>query len=252
MPKPNRNNSGQVLVVTSLVVVLLLISTVVYVTETQKNAPVYHENANIDFSTFKQAASHTVVSALANISSGGSTNELTDNLNRLKAIAIDNAYNSMMAIDLSVVNAAPYSDGVWISWGSAGVGVSSAAVNCALNASGISSNYYAEFTVNETSSITISGFNTVKDSDRQVTVTCKVFNEDKPAQAENFTIYYQQKSPTAWIQAPSPITINYGNGTYQTTFTVTTQSTENAIPVSIHCQDTRGISIWANTTCTQA
>ena len=246
--RPHRRNSGQVLIITSMIVVLLLVSTVVYVTESQKNAPVYHGGSDIDFRAFMQAASHTVISALANVSNGGSSDLLISNLNRLKAIATNYSYSSIVSINYSIANAAPYSNGFYSLWGSDGVGISSAVINCVLNASGIASSYYSEFTLNATSSINVSGYNTLQGSNRYVTVICSVFNGGNPTGANNLTLYYQQKSPATWLPAPSPTTVNYGNGTYQITFTTTKQATADALPVSIHCQDTQGILIRANVT----
>ncbi|NLE03947.1 MAG: hypothetical protein GX638_03960, partial [Crenarchaeota archaeon] len=70
---PNRKNRGQVLIVSSLVIILLLISTFVYVIEIQKNTPIDHSEPTNDFAAIKQAAIHTAISALANITKGGNT-----------------------------------------------------------------------------------------------------------------------------------------------------------------------------------
>jgi hypothetical protein len=250
-PCRNRKNSGQVLIVTSLVVILLLMSTVICVTEIQKNNPIYYEDANRDLITIKQAAANTIISALANISNGGNSSVILSDLNRLKSVVLNNSYNSLIDLGFFPSDMAPYSDGVWVSWGSAGVGVSSVSVNFVMNASGISSNYYNEYVINRTSSIEIEGLNTVNATTRTITVSCTVFNEDVPALAENLTIYYQQDSPAIWVKLSSPNTINYGNGTYTTTFTVAKQLTANLLPISIGCQDVRGITVWANATCPQ-
>ena len=214
-------------------VILLLISTIICVTEIQKNNPIYSEDTNRDLVTIKQAATNTIISALANISNGGSSSIILSDLNRLKSVVLNNSYNSLIEFDFTPSNTAPYSDGVWISWGSTGKGVSSVLVNFAMNASGISSNYYTEYVVNRTSSIEIEGFNTLKDATRTVTISCTVFNEDNPASAKNLTIYYQQTSPEIWVKLSSPNIIDYGNGTYTTTFTVEKNLTVDSLPVSI-------------------
>ncbi len=250
-PRRDRKNSGQVLIVTSIVVILLLTSTIICVTELQKNNPVYYDNANKDLVAVKQAVVNTIISALANISQDGNSNVIQNDLNRLKSVILSNSYNSLIEFNFSPSNASPYSDGIWISRGSSGKGVSSVLVSFAMNASGISSNYYTEYVVNQTSSIEIEGFNTLQDATRTVTVSCTVFNEDNLASAKNMTIYYQQTSPTTWVKLSSPNIIDYGNGTYTTTFIVEKDLTVDSLPVSIGCQDSRGITVWANATCPQ-
>ena len=247
----HRKNSGQVLVITSLVVVLLLLSSVVYVTETQKNAPVYHPDANTDLSAIKQAAMHTVMSALVNISNGGAPSVLGEDLSRLKFAVKDNSYLAMSDLEFEALTSAPYVDGVSVSWGTNGEGVSSIFVNFALNSSGFSSSYYSEYFVNVTSSISVAGYYTqLSESLRQVNLTCTVLNEGNPAQIENLAAYYEQDSPVGWVQAVLPVSINYGNGTYLTSFT-TENTTQSYLPVSVHCIDARGVSVWANVTCAQ-
>ena len=246
-----RKNSGQVLIITSLVVVMLLLSTVIYVTETEKNAPVYNADGNVGLSTIRQAARHTIMSALVNISNGGAPSVLAEDLNRLSSAVGSRSYNAMSDLKVAALNSAPYADGVWVSWGANGEGVSSILVNFALNASGNSGSYYSDYTINVTSSISINGYFTqLNESERQVNLISTVLNEGKHAQAGNSVFFYEQDSPVGWMQAASPSTIDYGNGTYLTTFTAenTTQST---LPVSVHYQDTRGISVWTNATCIQ-
>ncbi|MFB3890222.1 MAG: hypothetical protein ACE14S_12090, partial [Candidatus Bathyarchaeia archaeon] len=69
--KSHRGESGQVLIITSLIVVMLLLSSVIYITETQKDMPEHAEKADVNPAAMWQAARHTVTSALANVSGGG-------------------------------------------------------------------------------------------------------------------------------------------------------------------------------------
>jgi hypothetical protein len=247
----HRKNSGQVLVITSLVVVLLLLSTVVYVSETEKNAPVYHPDANTDLSAIKQAAMHTVMSALVNISNGGASSVLGEDLSRFKLAVKDNSYLAISDLKFVALTSASYVNGVSVSWGTNGEGVSSIFVNFALNSSGLSSSYYSDYAVNVTSSISVSGYYTqLSGSLRQVDLTCTVLNEGTPGQMENLVASYEQDSPGGWVQAVLPVSINYGNGTYLTSFT-TENTTQSYLPVSVHCIDAREVSVWANVTCAQ-
>jgi hypothetical protein len=245
----NRKNSGQVLVITSLVVVMLFLSTVVYVTEIGKDAPVYRQDATENFGAVKQAALRTVISALVNITNGGTPSVLADDLARLKNAVESNSYDAIADLEFAVQNSAPYANGTYVSWGVEGVGISSSFVNVALNSTGVSSSYYSDNSVNVTSLIRIDGYYTqVNESVKQVSLSVTVRNEDNPASADNFAFYFQPNATSSWIQASSPRTIDYGNGTYQTSFTAE-NATLIGLPVSVHCQDIRGISIWANMTC---
>jgi len=250
-----RGNSGQVLIIASLVVALLLLSTAVYVTETQKNAAVYDSRAHPDFSAYKLGVTHTVISALANISNGGSMDVLVADLNQFKSVVDSHSFGAFVKMDFVPFNVTPYQDGVWISWGSSGRGVSGAYVNLVLNSSGTSAAYYSEYVINVTSEIDVNGFYTLlTGSLKQVNVTCNVLNEGKPALAQNFTVYYEQDgslSTEEWVQVASPSVTDYGNGTYRMSFTAETTNPDDPLLVSVYSHDLRYILIRANVTCAQ-
>jgi hypothetical protein len=243
------NNSGQVLVITSLVVVMLLLSTVIYVNETQKNAPVFIADGNASFSAIKQAAVHTLVSALVSISNGANPNTLTADLTRFQAAVENHKYTVISELSYVASSSAPYVEGVWIFWGSNGEGAAGAAVNFALNATGPASNFYTEYALTVTSEISVSGTYTELNTSRPVSLSCAVFNENAPALAQNMQIYYEQDNSTGWALA-SPSITDYGNGTYAASFT-TLNATQSLLPVSVHCVDQRGVSVWANATIAQ-
>ena len=251
----NRRNSGQVLVIASLVVVLLLLSTALYVSEIEKNAAVYEQRTNPVFSEYKLGVLHTVISALTNVSNGGPQESLTEDLNHFKSIVANHSFNAIVEMNCTPHNKAPYQDGLWISWDSNGEGTSSAYVDLVLNVSGASANYYSEYTVNVTSRIELDGYYTsLTGSTKQVNVFCNVFNEDKAALAQNFTVYYEQDgslTPEEWIQVVSPSVTDYGNGTYTISFTAVTTNPDDPSLVSVYCHDLRGILTRANVTCIQ-
>jgi hypothetical protein len=123
-----------------------------------------------------------------------------------------------------------------------------------LNASGTSATYYSEYTVNVTSEIEVTGsYTLLTESLKQVNLTCKVFNEGKPALAQNFTIYYEQDGslPEEWVQVEAPSITDYGNGTYVISFTAETTNPDDPMLVSVHSHDLRYILVKANVTCTQ-
>ncbi len=248
--RSRRSNSGQVLIVTSLIVMMLLLSAVIYVNEVQKKMPAYSNEGYGKFSAIRQAAVHTVMSALANVSNGGNSSVLVDDLDMLESVAAENFYDSFFAMECTPLNSTPYQDGVYISWDSEGEGVSSMYVSFALNSSGTSRTSHSEYIINLTSAISVNGnYTPLNASLKQVNLTCNVLNEDKPALAENFTVYYEQGVSGSWVQPSSVEYVDYGNGTYQLSFTA--ESTNDPLQTSLRCMDTRGISIWANATCTQ-
>jgi len=251
----SRRNSGQVLIIASLVVTLLLLSTALYVSEIGKNAAVYESRVDPAFSEYKLGVMHTVVSALANISNGGSADVLVANLNQFKSVVDSHSFSAIVKMDFAPLNTAPYQDGVWISWDSSGRGISSACVNFFLNSSGTSAAYYAAYAVNVTSEIAVNGYYTaLTGSLKQVNLTCNILNEGKPALAQNFTVYYEQDgslSPEEWVQVASPSITDYGNGTYGISFTAETTNPDDPMLVSVHSHDLRYILIKANATCAQ-
>jgi hypothetical protein len=253
--RPNRHNSGQVLIIASLVVTMLLLSTAIYVTETEKDTAAHESEVKPDFAAYKLGTMNTIISALANISNGGSASVLAADLNQFKSVVAEQSYGAILRMDYTLLSSAPYQEGIWISWSSSGVGVSSAYANFALNASGTSATYYSEYAINVTSEINVSGYySSLNGSQKQTNVILTVLNEGKPALAQNFTIYYEQDgslSTEEWIQAASPSVTDYGNGTYLTSFTAETANPDDPLLVSVQCRDLRGIFVMANATCTQ-
>jgi hypothetical protein len=253
--KLSRRSSGQGLIIAALVVTLLLLSTAVYVSEIEKNTAVYDLRVDPTFSAYKLGATHTVISALANISNGGSTDVLVTDLNQFKSVVNSHSFDAIVKMDLTFLNTTPYQDGVWISWGSSGHGISGVYVNLILNSSGTSANYYSEYAINVTSEIDVNGYYaSLTGSTKQVNLTCNVLNEGKPALAQNFTVYYEQDgslSPEEWVQVTSPSITDYGNGTYTISFTADTTNPDDPMLVSVQSHDLRNVFIQTNVTCTQ-
>lgn len=250
-----RRNSGQVLIIAALIITMLLLSTALYVAETEKEVPAYDSATDADFSAYKLGVTHTVISALANISNGGETGILITDLNQFQSVVESHSYNAIIKMEFAPLNAAPYQDGVWMNWGAEGRGVSGAYVNVYLNSTGTSATYHSEYAVNLTSELKVSGFYTLlTGSLKQVNLTCSLFNEGKPALAQNFTVFYEQDgslSTEEWIQVASPSVADYGNGTYAMFFTAETTNPDDSMLVSVYCHDLRGILVRANATCTQ-
>ena len=127
-----RNNSGQVIIITALLVASLLLSTAICVFETEKAVPTVDTGENNVFPAYQQSTRNTLTSALANITNGGDSAVLTGDLNILNAAITNDSYQAMLQMNYTPLNAAPYQNGVWISWGADGQGVSSAFVSFVL------------------------------------------------------------------------------------------------------------------------
>jgi len=93
-----QDSSGQVVIITALLVALLLLSTALFVIETEKNTPLAKTTEN-DFSAYKQSVVNTLISALANATNGGSPNVLATDLAELKSAITSHSYQSMLIID---------------------------------------------------------------------------------------------------------------------------------------------------------
>ena len=244
-----RDSSGQVLIVSALMVALLLLSTALYVIDVGKEIPTVDANQDNVFSGYQQSTRSALISALANVTCGGNADILWGDLAELKTAILSDSFQAMLTIDYSTLNSSGYQDGFWISWGADGQGVSSAYAIFALASYGSSSTSDLKYAVNVTSSVSLSGnYNQLNATAKQVNLTAKVLNEGKAALAHNFAFSYQ--NATDWIAVDSPNTINIGNGTYTAAFTAETPELNDPLVVSLLCQDTRGISIGANVTCT--
>ncbi|MEM2999327.1 MAG: hypothetical protein QXV09_01675 [Candidatus Bathyarchaeia archaeon] len=249
------HNSGQVLIIVALIITLLILSTAVYVIKTEENRVLYNlVEANNALSAYQLGLMHTVVSTLANVSNGGSMNILAANLNHFVAVVEKRLYNVMFNTEFAPLNAAPYQNGFWIDWATNGKGISSAYVVFRINASGLSTSYREEYSVNVTSELSVSGVWMRQDNLKSAILICVVRNEGNPASAENFTVYFERDGSLTqeeWIQVEAPSITDYGNGTYSITFTAETTNPDDPLIVSVHCHDLRGIFVRANVTCTR-
>ncbi len=243
------NKSGQVIIITALVISVLFLSTAIYVIEVGKEAPTVEPNQSNVFLDYKQQITNTMISALSNATGGNNPNILETDLAELKTVILANSYTTMLTIDYSTLNSSGYKNGLLISWNNNGQGVSSACASFVFASSSQSGNSNIEYTVNVTSSMNSSGTcRQINDALKQVNLTINVMNEGKAALARNFTFSYQ--NGTDWTRVDSPTVISFGNGTYKTTFNAEQSQSSNQIAVSLLCQDQRGIFEGTNLTCT--
>ena len=252
----NRKNSGQTLIITSLVVALLLLSVVYYIFEVERKSVIQTTTPlNSYVLAIKLGSRNTVISALANVSNGGENEILTANLDRLSSIIGNQSHFGKCILSFTPLNSSPYQSGIWISWGSNGLGVSSAYANFSLDFTGMQADVQLEYDVNITTTLNVEGvYSKLEDVKKQVNVTCRVFNEGEPALAKNITLFYESDGDLSiqeWIPVDSPSITDYGNGTYFMSFIAETKTRNDPLLVSAQVHDLRDIFVQANTTCTE-
>ena len=252
----HNKNSGQTLIITALTISLLILSVAYGVFEagrrggtrstTTLNQPVF---------ATKLGLKNTVTSALVNVSNGGENTILATNLDTYASFVGNQSHFGKCTILSTELDASPYASGMWISWGSDGTGVSSAYANFTLAFTSTTSNVQMEHVTNVTTRINVEGVYTkLGGASKQVNVTCKIFNEENAALANNVTLYYEYDGNPVdqnWIAAPSPAVTDYGNGTYTISFTADTHTSDDPMLVSAQVYDLRELFVLANATCTE-
>jgi hypothetical protein len=150
-----------------------------------------------------------------------------------------------------VPNDAQYDSGTRISWNT-NTGVSSAYVNFALSVYGIAENVTVNYAINITTATTIGGYFTKTEGDgKRVNLTCKVYNEGKPALAKNVSVFYEDLG--SWIPANASnnlLIVDYGDGTYAISFIADIPSETVHILVKVY--DMRDILVQAEAFCNES
>jgi len=242
-----QNNSGQVIIITALLVVTLLLSTAIYIIETEKEVPVVGTNQISLFTGYEQSTRSTLISALANVTNGGNANVLNSDLNELSTAITSHSYQIMLQMGSAPLNTAPYQEGVWISWGLNGQGTSSAYVEFTFSSTASSTTSNLKYAVNVTSELNLKGYYTQNETLKQTNLTVNLLNEGKPALAQSYIFSFENS--TDWVNVEAPNVVDFGNGTCLVSFNAATGQLGDPLPVSVICQDQRGITVRANITC---
>ncbi|MGB9675903.1 MAG: hypothetical protein ACPL0C_01785 [Candidatus Bathyarchaeales archaeon] len=239
------NRSGQLLIVAALAIAILIASASIYVYElgVEQNSQSSLQTANF-IPAIKQYTRNALISSLANISNGGSRTVLSANLEELAETLRSLKQQAIFQLTFSLHNDSNYDSGVWLLWGAEGFGVSSAYTNFELNVQGVE-NLELDYALNITTTVFVEGSYIGNGDEKNVTLTCHIYNEGKPAQAKNISIFYELDD--AWIPA-NPSVLDFGNGTYTLSFTAIIPS--ETVHVSAQVTDLRGIFAYANATCT--
>ena len=237
-------------IITALFISLLLISTLYYIFEVGNDKV---ENEQVSLNNYvlmiKLGSIHTVLNSLVNVTNGGNTEVLNENLEIWKGILKREHVFGLCVLNTQTWNSSPYSSGFWINWGANGNGVSSACVKFNLTIYGREIEAQFEYIVNLTTSMAINGIYSQNGGiEKHVELTCRIFNEGTPALAKNFIVYFNNSS--SWVQVQNFDLADYGNGTYRITFNANIAA--GTVQVSVGVNDLRQVYVQANTTCTQS
>jgi hypothetical protein len=203
----------------------------------------------------KLGLKNTVTSSLSNVSKGGAQQVLETNLNTYSSFVGNQSHFGKGIIQFNVSETSPYQSGIYLSWGTDGTGISSAYANYTLFFTQTEADMQLQHETNVTTRLNATGeYSLLGGTEKQVNITCRVFNENEPALASDIYVYYDFDGDTQtqdWVAADSPTITDYGNGTYKIEFIADTQIRNAAIHVSTQVNDTRDIFVMANTTCTE-
>ncbi|MEM2780514.1 MAG: hypothetical protein QW791_06565 [Candidatus Bathyarchaeia archaeon] len=244
------NCSGQLLIVAALAIAILIASTSIYVYELTTEKQDVESGSLVELAlAVKTGLRNAVTSSLANITNGGSKNILTENLDTLTDAYVRLHPQQPCHVRYTLLNSSGYMEGVKLTW-SEGLGVSSAYVLYTLKILEHASSITINDAVNITTTLMAEGYYTIGENETSKTVnlTCKLFNEEKPAHAKNLAIYCADDSG-AWTLVDNPSITDWGNGTYSLRFTIIFVS--DIVHVSVHMVDARKILVVANVTCSQ-
>lgn len=226
---------------------MILLATALYVVNLQKNMLEYNSNSNLDLPFYKQGLRHTMISALANISNGGDIDVLATDLDEFNNFTTEHSYSASLDKEYNLLDTGYYQNGIWISQNSSGQGIAGAFATYSINASTTIGIYNAQFDVNVTSMIGVSGYySRLGGSEKQATLTCRIYNEGKAALAESFIISYEDDGnlePENWILVDASEVVDLGDGSYTITFNVFTEKRADTLLVFVSCLDQRGILV---------
>lgn len=253
MRKPvKRGNSGQLLIVAALAIAVLISSTTMYVYNLSKEDNSTDAQSISDLIlALKQSTRNAVISSLANVSNGGAKTLLSTNLDELsKALRSIHMYGTCNLVS-TVCNDSGYSFGTRLSWNDSGIGASSAFANFALQVYGLASEATTRYSVNVTTALLVNGSYVISGgTEKNVSLTCKVYNEAQQTLAKNLTVFYFDGGSWVQVNASNSLSIlDYGDGMYLVSFTV---DVADPVQTSVHLTDLRNIFVRTNATCSAA
>ncbi len=241
-----KRRKGQVLVVAALAIALTILTTQAYVYELNRTK-IFSEHGLLgDYILgIRQESRHVVTASLVNVSRGGAASNFKANLERWEVFVAGGYSLGRCDLNATPASSPPYSDGIWLDWGTNGSGVSSACADFALNLSGRGVEVDWSFTINVTSSVDVSGsYDDLGDDSKEVYVSVNLENEGSPALAGSIVLEYLKSG--SWEDPKnlgSYMELDCGDGTYRYTFVDTIPGT--FVRVLVQVNDLRGVFVEA-------
>ncbi len=149
---------GVNLVVAAIAISIILLSTQIYVYRLSRIG--IDENYGIlsDYIlSIEQGTRHVAVASLINVSQGGSVSNFVYNLNRWESFVASDYKFGRCTLNSTLASESPYSGGIWLSWGTEGMGVSSASAVLTVDLGGRGVEVDWSFTENITTTMLVSG-----------------------------------------------------------------------------------------------
>ncbi len=249
--RSKRQHSGQILLLAVLVITLLMLSTQLYIYEVGKSFDNGDSTqANSVIYAIQLGSKHVVTGSLANISRGGEKSVLSTKLEDWSSLIGSYYQSGRIVLSYTLHTTPPYSDGTYMSWGTNGFGITSALSDFNLSILDQQLDIRLSYKVNITTAIYEEAFGrTLQDTSKQINVTFTLSNDGSPALAKNVSAQFRISG--LWKPADEQSSyrlIDYGNGTYVSSFEVDTP--QDTVDVSVLVCDFREIYVQANTTCT--
>jgi hypothetical protein len=247
------NSSGQLLIIAALAIAILISSTTIYVYEVSRETNSQDYAPISDFVlAIKQSTRNAMIGSLANISNGGEKAVLARNLDKLSETLQSLNHYGTCYLAYTLLNNSNYDEGIRLSWNTSDIGISSAYANFTLKIYNIAENLTLNYDINITTSLTSNGYYArLSGDEKQVNLTCSVYNEGKPALAKNFTFFYENLGNWLPVNASNSLSItDYGNSTYRISFKVSVPS--DSVQISAHIYDLRNTFAQANVTYYEA
>jgi len=246
-----RRNSGQILLIAAFIMASLLVSAQIYIVDIGKIAFDTDSDSLRDFIlSIELGSRHVIAGSLANITNGGGTSVLAINLQRWSSVLSRQYFFGKNVLNYTIKETSPYASGIWIDWGTNGIGISSAYSSFTYKLSDRETEVDQAYFENITTTLAVESSYHTQGGNTKVNVTVNLLNEDKPALANQILIYYRAAGNWQIAEAASNYEIaDYGNGTYTASFDANILSP--TIEVSGHVIDQRQILVQANVTSVQ-
>ena len=241
-----RSRRGQVLVLAALTIAITIISTQAYIYQLSKTETSDDWSTLSDYVlSIEQGSRHVVVASLINVSRGGATSNLRENLDRWESFVGGDYRFGRCDLNSSAISQPLYSQGVWLDWGTDGIGVSSASTDWTMNLSGRGTRVDWDFNVNITTTAIVTGSYTGMQGDaKQVTVFLNLLNEGGSTLAANVNLsHFTQGEWRDTTVLESYSQLDFGNGTYRYVFTDDIPG--NQVQIRVQIYDRREVFVQA-------